>query len=329
MDTLDAVVTLLPFILLSVVIVLANLEEFGSSFRWITYISLALLNLMMIMAGLIGVMLPTVDLQGTPSGASAAYGTLLRAVGFTGLLGFLPLFRPIRALLARAIPIDPDSAVHTTALVFAIYLLGQGLGQQPLLTDPEVLGGLDLQVTSGAVWAQAIGLTLLAATGIGLFIRRDWRQSLDRFGFTPLSWRLMGVSVAAVVGLIVLQIAVTLVWEAIDPESLKALEDANNLLLGQFTGLWAAITIGLSAAVGEELLFRGALQPRFGFLLTAALFTVAHSQYGLSPATLLILLIAGVLGVLRIRAGLTACVLVHFGYNFISVLLPAIVNGGY
>jgi membrane protease YdiL (CAAX protease family) len=53
------------------------------------------------------------------------------------------------------------------------------------------------------------------------------------------------------------------------------------------------------------------------------LFTIIHSQYGLSPASLIILAIALVLGVLRDRTSLTVCILVHFGYNFVSVLLPS------
>jgi membrane protease YdiL (CAAX protease family) len=253
---------------------------------------------------------------------------LFQAIGLTGLLGFLPFLRPVRRFVARVLPIDPDSAVHMTALVYAVYLVGQGLGQQPLLTNAEVLGSLGLEVTSGAVWAQALGLALLAMTGIGLFVRRDWRQALDRLGLAPVTLRGLGVAAGGVVALMALQIVVALAWQQVDPAGFQALEDANNLLLGQFTGLGAALTIGLSAALGEELLFRGALQPRFGLLATAILFTMVHSQYGLSPATLLILAIALVLGWLRVRTSLTVCILVHFGYNFTSVLLPSLASGG-
>jgi hypothetical protein len=72
------------------------------------------------------------------------------------------------------------------------------------------------------------------------------------------------------------------------------------------------------------MIFRGAALPPFRLLLTSVLFTILHSQYGFSPASLLIFVIAIVLGVLRYRTNLTVCILVHFGYNFTSVLLPSI-----
>lgn len=321
---MDAILTLFPFLLLAAVLVLANLEGQSPAFRLLTYISLGLLNLLMIMAGLIGILLPSMEMVGVPTDVAEAYGVLLRAMGLTGLLGFLPLVRPVRVLVSRFIPISADSAVHMTALVFAIYLVGQGLGQQPLLSDPEVVGGLGLQVTSGAVWAQGVGLAILAIAGVGFVARRDWRATLDRLGLKSLTLGHLAWALGGIVTLILLQVGVALLWQALDPEGFRQIEEANNLLLGQFEGLAAAFTIGLAAALGEELVFRGALQPRFGLALTAVLFTLIHSQYGLSPATLLILLIAIVLGVLRNRTSLTVCILVHFGYNFVSVLLPSL-----
>ena len=39
---------------------------------------------------------------------------------------------------------------------------------------------------------------------------------------------------------------------------------------------WRPLWISLAAGVGEELLFRGALQPHLGIWITSALFAVAH-----------------------------------------------------
>jgi len=46
-------------------------------------------------------------------------------------------------------------------------------------------------------------------------------------------------------------------------------------------------------------------------------------QYGITPATLLILAMSLILGVLRARTSLSVCVLVHFLYNFTTVLLTS------
>ena len=233
----------------------------------------------------------------------------------------------MRRLLARYLHIDPSSVVHTVALVYAVYLVGAGIGQQPLASDPEVLGFLgDVGVSAITIWTQALGMMLLAVTGVGQVTRRNVRQVADRLGLRVPSLAQLGVAVLSVAGLIVFQIIFMLAWQAINPESLRKISDASNLLLGNMTGLAGALTIGLAAALGEELIFRGAMLPPFRLLTTSVLFTILHSQYGFSPASLLIFVIAIVLGVLRYRTNLTVCILVHFGYNFISVMLPSVVK---
>ncbi len=318
-------ITLFPFVLLAIIMVIANLEEHNPVFRWMTYAALAALNLLLVLFGLAGLAMTRGQAAGFSPDMIAAYGILMRALGATGLLAFLPLFRPVRKPLSVILrDFNPDSAVHTTALVYAIYLVGLGLGQQPILSDPDVLGGLDLEITGSLLWAQSLGMIILTLPGVGAFIRRDWRATIERLGLTMPTRADLGVALGATIGLILFQIGVTLAWTALAPDSLAQIEDASDLLLGGFTGLGAALTIGLSAALGEELIFRGALQPRFGLLLTALLFTIVHSQYGFSPATILILAIALVLGFLRDRTSLTVTILIHFLYNFSSVLLPAI-----
>ena len=72
--------------------------------------------------------------------------------------------------------------------------------------------------------------------------------------------------------------------------------------------------LGVAAGVGEELLFRGALQPRLGNISAAFLFAALHTQYAVSLATLEILVLGLVLGLLRGRAGTTGAILAHAGY---------------
>ena len=110
------------------------------------------------------------------------------------------------------------------------------------------------------------------------------------------SLRDLGIALGAVVGLFLFQIGYAIVWQAIDPTGFAQISDASNILLGDMTGLAGALTIGLAAALGEELIFRGALLPPFRLLLTSVLFTIIHSQYGLSPAAGIIFAIALVLG---------------------------------
>ena len=111
------------------------------------------------------------------------------------------------------------------------------------------------------------------------------------------------------------------VWGKVDPVSRNQVGGVSNALLGNFSGLSGAFAIGITAAIGEESFFRGAYLPRMGILMSALLFASFHVQYFLSLATLLVFIIGLILGVLRVRTTLAVCIMVHFLYNFASVLL--------
>jgi hypothetical protein len=81
------------------------------------------------------------------------------------------------------------------------------------------------------------------------------------------------------------------------------------------TSLPGVLTLGLAAALGEESVFRGALQPRFGLILTAVLFALLHSNYGITLSTVLVFAVGMVLGLLRQRYNTTASMLAHAIYN--------------
>ena len=81
-----------------------------------------------------------------------------------------------------------------------------------------------------------------------------------------------------------------------------------------------ALLIGVGAGLGEETLFRGAVQPVLGILPTSVLFASMHVQYGPSLLLCYIFVLSLGLGFLRRRFNTTASVLAHAGYNFVSVM---------
>ena len=94
------------------------------------------------------------------------------------------------------------------------------------------------------------------------------------------------------------------------------IEKLTEALLGSLlTTLPGVLSLGLAAALGEELVFRGALQPRFGIFLTALLFAFTHSQYVLSPSTLVVFVVGLVLGWVRMRRNTTTAMILHATYN--------------
>jgi len=85
--------------------------------------------------------------------------------------------------------------------------------------------------------------------------------------------------------------------------------------------------VAILSSAGEEIFFRGALQPIFGLWVSSALFTLVHAQYGLSPELLILFFVSIGFGLLRMRFNTTAAIIAHASYNFapflISNLTPA------
>ena len=81
-----------------------------------------------------------------------------------------------------------------------------------------------------------------------------------------------------------------------------------------------AMTLGLSAGIGEELLLRGAIQPRFGLVLTSFFFALLHTQYGLTFVLGGLFAIGMLLGILRNRYGTMAPIIAHAVFNTLVVL---------
>ena len=243
------------------------------------------------------------------------------ALLLTAILAFLPLLSGVRRWLARWLPIDPDSVVHMTALVFAIYQIGLSLGQIALIGGPQTLIQSEMALTVWDVILSGIPLALLALAGVGLLIRRDGRSALERLGLRGLTVKQLLLAAGVTAFLLGLDFLVNWAWQAVDPTNFDLLQKVSDNLFGGLATIGGALALGLSAGISEELLFRGAVQPRLGMLLTAILFAIGHLQYGLSIATLEVFVIGLALGLVRKRTHTTVCILIHAAYNTLGMLL--------
>lgn len=79
--------------------------------------------------------------------------------------------------------------------------------------------------------------------------------------------------------------------------------------------------MSLQASIGEEIFFRGALQPIFGSVLTALLFAVTHTQYAFTFTWVMVFLHGLCFAWLRRRYSTTAAIIAHAMYNFMPVVL--------
>ena len=236
------------------------------------------------------------------------------------LIALLLLLPPVRRAVARLIPVDPASTVHAVALSYTMLIvinmavtLGVGLEN---LSESLAVQGEKGGVGLAELWAQQLMMAFWAFVGVGWLSRRSLPRVLARLGLEKPTRRqiLIGVGVALAMVPVVVTLEALAAQLGIGPE--QAVEDLMELLLGDlFTTLPGILTIGLAAAIGEETLFRGAIQPRFGLLLTSAMFALVHSNYGISFATLVVFILGLVLGVLRRRYNTTTSMITHATYN--------------
>lgn len=322
MDSLLNLLIFLPFLVPVVV------AQFGERQRWARYVTYGLL--VAINLGLLGIaalavlnwLVTTYMPDAVPSEA-AAFNWLPAAVAaaLTAVLACLPLIPAVRRALARWLPIDPDSVVHTTALAFAVYQIGASLGQMALIGDLENLTNLGLALDIWDLLLTGLPLTLLALLGVGILIRRNGRLTLERLGVRWPTGKQLLAAVGVTALLLAFDFGVNLAWQEADPAGYDVLERVTENLFGGLMTVGGAIALGLSAGISEELLFRGAVQPRLGLLVATVLFAIGHLQYGLTIATLEIFVIGLVLGLMRRRTSTTICILIHAGYNTTGVLM--------
>jgi membrane protease YdiL (CAAX protease family) len=175
------------------------------------------------------------------------------------------------------------------------------------------------QTTTDLVTGQ-VPFVMLAVASVGPVVRRTGRETLERLGLLPLRplWWMLGI----LVGVVVVK-GGTHVYDLVNlltPADCRAQQEkVFQHLAGPARHWYAQLAIGVAAGTGEELLFRGALQPRVGIVLASLLWASFHLQYtchGLpSASNLYILLLGLVFGVLRKRFGLGTAIAAHIAYD--------------
>lgn len=223
---------------------------------------------------------------------------------------------------------NPQSNVHNTALIlmlmlltmnFAIFVLGGGLSGYA-----ESLEGSGISPFE-PLFLAALEIAL-AFLGVGMALRRSPVQSLERLGLVVPSVHEVVRGIAAGIGLYIFLIIFVTVWQGFSAiEEIDQQTQASQQVAMSFATLPLALIASASAALGEEIFIRGALQPIFGLVPTSIFFALLHTQYLITPGLLLIVLIAIGLGLLRQRYNTTTAIIAHFVYNFIQLFLFVLV----
>jgi hypothetical protein len=337
---MDFLLTAGIILYLGITIYLANAEQVtGRAGRVSTRLLLYFVPGIFLWLGLNSLLAPSLPEIATDpvpviSEAMALLCAALSAVGFVLTLSILNsglVRRRLAALISRAGRFEPDSIVHVTAAVLTILVVVANVIIFLLAGGTEALAA-NIEVQGISLWETIFqgGIEVAAAfLGVGYLIRRSLPQAFQRLGLrapTPqdVSWGLAG-TVLIYAAILVVGVALTVF---VTQEQLEEQTQAAENLQNQFNTLPSAVILAASAALGEEILFRGALQPVFGLALTTIAWAVLHSQVLLSPA-LAAIIIAGIgFGLLRQRYSTTAAVIAHFCYNFLSLLITIAAGSG-
>ncbi len=324
----------LPFALLAILAYL-GVVRFWSRVATLLWLAVLVSLTGLVSFGMTFAVLANIPLGGQPGSLDFAPGAassmLFLVIGsiVAVTLGGLCFVPAVRRALARVLPLDPDSFVHTIALatVLSLTLLSfmplLVLGEPPLLSliaDAELPSddASSLRTTVyGLLWT--IPCSILA---VGYGVQRDLGAALRRLGLvrpTPVQVLIgVGAAVALVLLVQLLGRGISWFWTQMGwPETDG--EAFGELMRFAFSPL-GALVVGITAGLGEELAVRGVLQPRLGIVLSNLFFTALHAfQYGWD-ALLVVFVIGLALGLLRRRTNTTTSAIAHGLYDFILIM---------
>lgn len=252
-------------------------------------------------------------------------GPLLLLVG-SGI--GLPLLRPFRELLARITPLDPNSAIDMSGLSIVLGALGLFLANSlaPMAGQPPD-AGLIPSVGILELLIQAAAFVAIAYIAAGFPYWRDLREATERLGIVVPDGRTIGIAIVATFACFVVAAIAGLASQQFDPELSESLNEVVDQMTAQVQNPLGAVILGASAGIGEEAIFRGALQPRFGLIIPSLLFTMLHGpQYGFNVALLGLFGVSVILGLERKYVNTTAAMITHALYNALQVLALSMIS---
>jgi membrane protease YdiL (CAAX protease family) len=200
----------------------------------------------------------------------------------------------------------------------AVVMLIFTFGGASLASEPTPSSG---EISLAEVFVQGLAEVGVAFAAIGIWIYRTPRQAVDRLGLVRPTVKIVFVAAGLFVVALVVNAIAYQIFRQLQPGAVADYERVIKDTASGSNGPIAALLFGLSAGAGEELVFRGVIQPRFGIVVTAALFAAVHVQYGATFILLGLFGIGLVLGFERKRYGTTACILTHMMVDTLAALL--------
>lgn len=160
-------------------------------------------------------------------------------------------------------------------------------------------------------------LLALALAAVGLGVTRGWKPTLDRLGVSRPAWwqPFLAVLVASI---FLTLVPVTNHLTIVLTPRLYDFVAAVSYFTDRGASLQVLLVYAVMAGICEEALFRGALQPRVGIVVTAMLFAMIHTQYFATPILFVVFVHGLVLGLLRRHLNTTTAMIAHGTYDVLG-----------
>jgi membrane protease YdiL (CAAX protease family) len=269
-----------------------------------------------VLIGLMGLLLLIAPAVSSDAAQAQQNGRLYLVIAGVTIL---PLIKRVRLLLGRLTPVDPNSTVDISGVILALWILLIS-GATLLTVDMEAIAS-QVNITVGYSIISVIAYPALALCLVGIWVTRSPREAIKRLGLERLDARQIGISLGMVLPVLALGIGLDAIGRQLQPERYAQLESVLKAMSSNVTNPAVALILALCSGIGEEILFRGAIQPRLGIGLTALLFASLHTQYGATFAIVGVFLIGIILGYQRKYMNTTSTIITHSTYNFVAFLL--------
>ena len=252
-------------------------------------------------------------------------------VAISGLIGLALCVPTLRKIVGRRPNGEfwTDPPIFLALWLFATVLFANNLvgilGFEQLNQVDAFSLGTGGRVPPVAILASQLPFVVIALLGVGAGIRRGPRETLARLGYGPISPMHIGIVVLFIAGAFALSLAADALFSQLQPDLYRRVGEISETLfdpkgLSLISAVLFALLIGVGAGLGEETLFRGAVQPVLGIPVTSVLFASMHVQYGPSLLLGYIFVLSIGLGLLRRYVNTTASFLAHAGYNTFGIL---------
>jgi CAAX protease family protein len=248
--------------------------------------------------------------------AASRHG-LVAGTMVTGFAAAALVAQPVRVRVSRILPIDPESPVHALALSLAVIFGGL---TTTIVLSTDVLATIQSQppLSVSDLLFQEIPFLILGVAGVGLFMRRDISATAIRLGLVVPAWWQIAVALAASGAFFAFSQGAGAVTQAVTPGEAQRVDA---VVQHAFGGLLASpisiIALAVIPGICEDVLFRGALQPRLGLVPSALLFASIHTEYSISLSLLVVFVLAIGLGLVRKYTNTTCSAVCHAAYNLL------------